>query len=240
MRETSQVRRSTSEGEATSRAPQTCWILIRAAAEGEEGARETFVRRYHPCLRPYLLQRWAGTALVQCVDDAMQEVFLLCLRENGALHQARPDGGSGFRAYLYGLVRNVARGFERRGRRALEPLPRERDAEPPADDPTLSRVFDRAYALAILREAGEHMRSRAEARSAGHRRRVELLRLRFDEGQPIRTIAEHWQVDAKWLHHQYEQAVKEFLVALKHVVGLAERCPREQLRKHCEDLLALL
>ena len=84
------------------------------------------------------------------------------------------------------------------------------------------------------------MRSRAEARSEDHRRRVELLRLRFDEGQPIRAIAEHWQVDPKWLHHQYEQAVKEFLVALKCVVGLAERCPREQLRKHCEELLGLL
>lgn len=225
---------------AMGRAPPTCWDLIRTAAAGSRPAQQVFVERYHDCVRAYLRHRWAGTPLCDTTDDAVQEVFLQCLREQGALAAARPDLGNGFRAYLYGITRNVARSFERRSRRMPDPVTGADPHDAPSTEPSVSRVFDRSYALTVLRHAAELMSVRASARSEAHRRRVDLLHLRFDQGRPIREIASDWQVDAKWLHHQLEQAAKEFLVALQKTIGLPPHAPRDRVRQECQELLALL
>jgi RNA polymerase sigma-70 factor (ECF subfamily) len=51
-------------------------------------------------------------------------------------------------------------------------------------------------------------------------RRVELLRLRFEDNLPIRTIAERRQVSAAELHHSYALARREFKAALLEVVAV--------------------
>ena len=42
------------------------------------------------------------------LEDVVQEVFVTCFKEDGPLSRADPERPGGFRAYLYGVVRNVA------------------------------------------------------------------------------------------------------------------------------------
>jgi hypothetical protein len=50
-------------------------------------------------------------------------------------------------------------------------------------------------------------------------RRVELLRLRFQDGLPIRSIASRWGEDPAKVHHEYATARAEFRAALREVVA---------------------
>src|SRR4051794_29608573 len=130
----------------------TCWTLLRGAAAGGEEPRAEFAARYAPVVRTYLASRWRNTNLLQDLDDAVQDVFVECLSEGGLLERVRADHPGGFRAFLYGAVRNVAlRAEEQRARRlARRPSVDVDLAEVPGDEVTLSRVFDRAWARAIL------------------------------------------------------------------------------------------
>ena len=91
------------------RATSTCWTMIRGASAGRSDDRTHFVGTYTPVIRSYLLARWRGSPLLQDVDDAVQEVFLACFREGGAIEQADDGFPGGFRPFLYAVVRNVAR-----------------------------------------------------------------------------------------------------------------------------------
>src|SRR5947209_17413620 len=86
----------------------TCWTLIRAASAGAVRERDEFARRYRPILRAYLAARWRGSPLLQDLDDAVQDVFVECLRPGGALERLDPSRDGGFRAFLYGVACNVA------------------------------------------------------------------------------------------------------------------------------------
>jgi RNA polymerase sigma-70 factor (ECF subfamily) len=193
-------------------------------------------------VRAYLGARWKGSPLVQSLDDAVQEVFLECLREGGGLDRAQPDRPGGFRAFFYGLVRNVALRFEQRRARSLArraPEPVEAD-ELPAREDSLSRVFDRAWAKAIMREAAARQSERADAIGPAARRRVELLRLRFHDGLPIREVARLWQDDPATLHREYARAREEFKAALLEVMTLYHPDSPAQADRECAELLALL
>jgi RNA polymerase sigma-70 factor (ECF subfamily) len=220
----------------------TCWTVLRDAAAGADAAREAFARRYEPAVRAYLAARWRGTPSVQELDDAVQEVFVECLRTGGALERARPDRPGGFRAFLYGLVRNVALRFEgRRARGEARLAPGPIDAEDlPAREDSLSRVFDRAWAKSIMREAAERQAERAETLGPAARRRVELLRLRFREGLPIREVARLWGDDPAALHHEYARAREEFKAALIDVMGFYHPDSPAEAERECEGLLDLL
>jgi RNA polymerase sigma factor (sigma-70 family) len=213
----------------------THWSLIRAAAEGRAPERDEFARRYDSVIRAYCGARWRHTPLVHEIDDAVQEVFLDCFRPDGALARVEPEGPP-FRAYLYGVVRNVARRLEeRRARAARQPGSHLDLAAIEGREEPLSVVFDRAWALALFRQAAELHAARAEENGDGAPRRVELLRLRFQEGLPIREIADRWEEDPARLHHEYARARDEFREALTHVVAehhegtpreIAEECAR--------------
>ena len=95
---------------------ETCWTMIRAAADGDATARARFSRIYREPVLGYLRARWRSPALLQELDDALQEVLLECLKDGGALERADPDRPGGFAAFLRGVVRNVARRIE--GRRS--------------------------------------------------------------------------------------------------------------------------
>ena len=116
---------------------ETCWTMIRDAAAGETAARDRFAHRYQPALEAYLRARWRGmTRLLGEVEDATQEIFVECFRSGGALEKAEPGRPGGFRAFVYGVARNVARRTEsqrmERGTSALEG-----GAEPQAGDEML-------------------------------------------------------------------------------------------------------
>src|SRR5436190_16960182 len=101
----------------------TCWTVIRAAAAGSPADREELARRYLDVVRAYLAARWRGSALRADLDDATQEVFVECFREGGAVEAAGAGRVPGFRAFLYGVIRNVARRFETKPVRTAGPIP---------------------------------------------------------------------------------------------------------------------
>lgn len=200
---------------------ETCWTMIEGAARGAGEEREEFARRYSSVLLAYLRARWpVGSRHAQDVEDACQEILVECFRDGGALSRVERDRAGGFRAYLYGTARNVARRFEQRGLENREQPPATHlplDGNP-LDEASLSVVFDRAWARNIVREAARRQARDARGDAAATRR-VELLTLRFHDGLPIREIARRWDEDPAHLHHQYAQARTEFQRALTRVLA---------------------
>jgi RNA polymerase sigma-70 factor (ECF subfamily) len=213
----------------------TCWTVIRAAAAGSTADREVLARRYLGAVRAYLAARWRVSALGNDLDDATQEVFVECFRQGGAVEAAGAGRVPAFRAFLYGVVRNVARRFECRPVRAAGPLP-----EVAADEVSQSRLFDRAWAQAIMAEAAQLQRQRAAAGGPEAVQRVELLRLRFGENLPIRAIAERWGADAARLHHAYALARQEFKAALLAVLAFHQPGNPAELEQEAASLLKAL
>jgi RNA polymerase sigma factor (sigma-70 family) len=218
-------------------ARNTRWTVILGAAAGQPLAREEFARRYEGVIRAYLGARWRGTPFVPEIDDATQDVFVECFKENGALARVDPGHRGGFRTFLFAVVRNVARRFEER--RALR---RERqapsDLDVPGADETASRAFDRAWARTIMGEATRLMTERARAGGTAAERRVELLRLRFADGRPPREIAEAWGLKPAQVQYEYKRARDEFQAALLDVVRRHD--PAGDPAAECVRLLALL
>jgi RNA polymerase sigma factor (sigma-70 family) len=213
----------------------TCWTVIRAAAAGNPADREELALRYLAVVRAYLAARWRGSPFRPELDDAVQEVFVECFRQGGALEAAGAGRVPSFRAFLYGVVRNVARRFESRPVRAAAPLP-----EIQANEESLSRLFERTWAQAIMTEAAQQHRRRAGESGPEASQRVELLRLRFEEGLPIRAIAERWGVAAAELHHAYAKARQEFRAALLEVLAFHHPSSRAELEQEAASLLKAL
>ena len=162
-----------------------------------------------------------------------------CFETTGVLSRAQPGLGANFRAFLLGVVRRVAQAFETRKARQLNrqsPATFHPD-QLVADETSMSRAFDRAWAMSVIREALELYRVRATDTGGDCRRRFELLRLRFREGLPIRDIATKWGQDAKRVHWAYVRARQEFKTALKEVLGLHLSRSPEQLEEECNRLL---
>ena len=214
--------------------------MIRGAAEGGVADRAAFARRYEPVIRAYLGARWRHSALIREIDDTAQEVFLACLREDGALTRVDPDRGD-FRGYLYGVVRNVARRAEERwSKRERQPGSMHQLDAVESDDDPLSVAFDRAWALALLRAAMQRQRKHARDTGNGALRRVELLRLRFKDDLPIREIAARWDEDAARLHKQYARARREFAAALREIVAEHHAGTPAEVERECVRLAEFL
>jgi RNA polymerase sigma-70 factor (ECF subfamily) len=213
----------------------TCWTVIRAAAAGSPADRDELGRRYLGVVRAYLAARWRGSPLRSDLDDAVQEVFVECFRHGGALEAAGDGRVSSFRAFLYGVVRNVARRFEGRPVRAAAPLP-----EIAANEESLSRLFERTWAQAIMTEAAQLQQRQASDRGPEAVRRVELLRLRFEEGLPVRAIAERWGVAAAELHRAYAKGRQEFKAALLEVVAFHHPGSPAEVEQEAASLLTSL
>lgn len=198
-------------------APTTSWDLIRGAAAGDDAARAEFSRVYAGVVRGALGGRWKGSPLAQELDDAVQDVWIECFKEGGALEGATERAGRGFRAFLYGVTLNVARRREERRRddRGVSGLGLESLAT------TLASLFDRQWARALVIEARDALLVRARQLGADAVRRVEILRLRFFEDLAIKEIADLWNEDPARLHHQYATARDEF-----------RACLRDSIRRH--------
>lgn len=221
---------------------ETCWTVIRGAAEGNGRDREEFARRYATAVRAYLGSRWGGTPHLQEIDDAVQEVFLECFRPEGALARADPARAGGFRAFLYGVVRNVALRAERKAaRQRVRPADESFDPDRLAgDDDGPSRIFDRAWAESLIEQAGAKQAERAAEAGEDATRRVDLLRLRFRDGLPIREIADRWSMNPARLHKEYARAREDFLDALRDVVAFHHPGTPGEIDRECARLLELL
>jgi len=219
----------------------TCWTMIADAANGDPRAREAFAVRYLDVVRAYLASRWRGTPISVEIDDAVQDVFVRCYREGGVLEAAEPGWPGGFQAFLHGVVRNVAREFEaglrRRTRDVAHPDALDRVA---AAEETLVEVFDRAWARSVMNQARGLMAARANAGGGEQRRRVELLRLRFEEDLPIRDIARRWGEDPARVHHEFARARQEFDQALRDSIAFEGTGSAAEIDAECRRLLAAL
>ncbi len=147
------------------------------------------------------------------------------------------------RAFLYGVVRNVAL------RRAESAQACGKEQAPPdgfdpgqvaANDTRLSLAFDRAWARALVAQAAAQMAAEAERADAAARGRVELLRLRFHEGLPIREIARRRGCDPDAVHRDYARARQEFRAALTAVVAFHHPGTPAEVERTCGELLAIL
>ena len=144
-------------------AETTCWTLISLAAEGGTLEREVFVGRYSSVIRAYLAARWKNSPIQSEIDDACQEVFIECFRSEGPLTKADPNRR--FRTYLYGVVRNIAlRVEQKRGRHPeMQPATESHFDKLESSEENLGRVFDRAWALQILKETAESQTEKAKS-----------------------------------------------------------------------------
>ena len=213
--------------------------MIEAAARGSDPEREAFARHYLDVVRSYLMARWGGSSLRQSIDDAVQDVFVECFRHDGPLSRADRSRSGGFRPFLFGVVRNIARRIETRDFARVKATQSGVDlAAINCDDTQLSHVFDRAWASLLLEDAAMLQAERDAGKGEEAERRVELLCLRFEDGLPIREIAARWGEDPGRLHHQYAQAREEFKRALRDVVREHQGGGRENVEAECARLLA--
>jgi len=221
----------------------TSWPLVLNAAAGQPDDREAFARKYSKPVRAYLSRRWQSSRLRSDIDDAVQEVFVECFREGGVLDRLREKRPESFRRFLRGVVRNVALRYETRVGLRLERVPPSsvNVGTVPSDELTASRVLDRSWARALLRQAARLQQDRAVEKGERAVERIALLRLRHVDGLPIREIAERWSADAAHLHKEYARAREEFRAALTDVVRFyfPERSAHE-VDESCRDLLGLL
>jgi DNA-directed RNA polymerase specialized sigma24 family protein len=217
-----------------SQAETTSWRLIEGAARGGSSEREEFARRYEPAARAYFAARWRRSPLMAELDDAIQELFVECYRTEGVLAKADRERAGGFRALFFGVLRNVALRFEKKLGRDVGRQPdssvRWSDLSDPGASP--SSIFDRTWAHTLIREAVARHAAWARTEDDAAWRRYELLRLRFQEGMPIRDIATLWKTDPADVHHEYAAARREYEAILRDVVAesAAGRDPEEVSR----------
>ena len=224
-------------------AQETCWTLIETAASGDAAARTEFAERYLPVVRAYLEARWRDRLSTEELEDALQEVFVECLREEGVLARLADGRRQDFHGYLFGVVRNIALRVETARKRKLDaPQPESFHPDEVArDESSLSRVFDRAWAESLIREAGEKLGRNACEAGERAARRVELLRLLFQEQLAIPEIALRWEVAPDFLHHEYATARSEFRRALEEVIAFHRPDdPHVAVERECREMLSLL
>ena len=219
----------------------TCWTVIRGAAAGNGKDKSEFSHRYLPVVRSFLASRWQDSASEALVDDAVQNVFLECFREQGILVNSVPERIPRFRAFLFGVVKKIALRTERTLARQARMTPGGVDWEAlPSDDEALSTVFDRAWARSLVQEAAELYERRAAAGDREAQKEVELLKLRFDGEAPVREIAARWGVEAGAVHRMYRRARRQYRKLLRQVVAFHHPGSAAEIERECSDLLSLL
>ena len=221
---------------------KTSWSIIEGAVSGDAEARHRFAVLYSPALRSYFEDRWRNSRCLGSVDDAVQEVFVDCYKQAGALDrvEARRDGG--FRPFFYGMARNIALRFERDARRAeRQGAGANFDADSiEAEDDSASKVFDRAWARSIVREAVVLHYDRAQLLGERARLRVEILRLRFEEDTPIREIAKRLDVTPELAHREYARGRQSYQKVLEEVVAAHYGDGSIDIKERCCEIADLL
>jgi RNA polymerase sigma factor (sigma-70 family) len=223
-------------------ADSTSWSLILGAAARRPEDQERFAALYTPLIKAYLAARWRLPLDHDDVRDGAQESLLQLFRRDGALERADPSRPAGFRAFLYGVVRNVAAMQERKKSRVRESQAATSGVfEQEADDASLSSVFDRGWAEVVVREARALLQRRAADRGGTGALRARVLELRYQDGLPPREVAPLLGLDVKQVYRLLEDGQADFQEALIDV--MASHVPessREALEAKCVELLLLL
>lgn len=216
--------------------------MVLGAAARRPDDQSRFAERYTPMIKAYLAARWRVSTQHDDVCDAAQEVLLQCFRKEGALDGLDADSASGFRAFLYGVTRNVAAMAERKRARVRESQAEHSGVFERADaDPTISGVFDRGWAEVVVREARSLLQRRALLQGGKAALRARVLELRYQEALSPRDIAPRLGLHAKEVYRLLEDAQADFQAALFDV--MAVHCPsgtRGELERRCAELLTLL
>ena len=220
----------------------TSWSLIKRAAAGNPADRDAFAARYQQVVGAFFCARWKLPLDHYEVQDAAQEVFLECFKENGVLQRADPESGNAFRAFLYGVARRVAARVEHRISSR-----REQDADTAIrleaienSEVTLSRAFDRAWARLVTTEAGKLAFAREKDRPV-RRQGLLALQLRFAKGLPPREIAKRLDMDVATVYERLRGAKKDFRAAFLEVMAAYNPDATEaELVKRCRELAAQL
>ena len=219
---------------------ETCWTVIRAAASGDSAARSTFANTYEATVRGYIEIRWRGRVLANEAGDAVQEVFIECLKPGGVLERADADQGE-LRGLLRRVTQNVARRFEERAIKKGRIRPEQSDwlAELQSDEPGQATAFDRCWAHSIIEETTLRFRKLAAKDGKAGQQRIDLLERRFGSDEPIREIAASWNLPAQDLHNAYKKARKEFYHCLREVMSF-HRPNTTDLERECRTVLAMI
>jgi RNA polymerase sigma factor (sigma-70 family) len=222
----------------TQHGDETSWTLVGRAAAGDAGSREAFARIYGPVISAYLSARWRKPPQHEEVLDAVNEVFLQCFKAGGALGGAEQRRAGGFRAYLYGITRNVAGTLRRRS--ALDVGVEEETLERVDAELSPSQTFDRAFAEAITREA-RYLMSMWAATDSAAALRLKALELMYEESLPSREVAARLGLEPEAVYPLLSRARKDFKAALLQV--MAERHlgeTRPEIERRCIDVLGAL
>ena len=215
--------------------------MLRAASAGDANAKSIFAHSYTAPIRAYLGHRWRDSNHAAAIDDAVQDVFVECIKPDGALQGADPTNGE-FRALLYAVVRNVARRHEERANRPgqaaggsihLDDLPDQAEA--------LSRFFDRSWAEAIVRDAILRHARAARRSDQDTRLRYRILRLRHQDGLAVREIAARLELASiEAVHNAYRRARREFREHLRNAVAHHTGVGPDALDAECQRVTTLL
>lgn len=218
----------------------TCWSLVDAAAKGGTVEREAFSEQYAPLIRRYLAARWRLPPGHDQVVEGSHEVVIQLLKPGGALANVVPGRAGGFRAYLYGVVRNVALMVERTARRHRD-LRFESCLDPEQveqSEATLSQAFDRAWVEMLAAQARRRM---AEQTGPRHQAAYLCMEMRYGEGLPPREIALRSGRDVKEVYELLRTARLGYRRALLAVVAEHHPdCNEQELEAKCKELAQLL
>jgi RNA polymerase sigma-70 factor (ECF subfamily) len=213
---------------------------VRSAAAGDLESRAAFCEIYGPVIRAVLAARWKLGEDREEVSDGVQEVFLQCLKPGGALGRADAERPGGFRAFLYGVTRNVAGTLEAARHRRRREHGSEGCDSVQSDEATMSRIFDRAFAQALTHEARRLLARRAPPGSPAATR-LRALELMYERGLPSRQIARELGVDVATVYPLLTRARREFKGALLEVVaGYHPEDAREALERRCSEIFSAL
>ncbi len=221
----------------------TSWSLVLGAARAVPEERDRFCARYEPVIRAYFSARWRLPVQHDRVSDGSQEVFVRCFQPGGALERVDPKRPAGFRAYLRGLVSNVASEIERRRRRraVVELGPDSELCDVVGSARTASAAFDHAWAAMVTAEAWRVVAGRMLTKREGSER-LAVLRMRYVDGIKPREIQRELGFeDVDDVYRIIATGRYQFRIAMLSVMAsyYPDLSPLE-LEEKCQELTELL
>ncbi|MCR9244706.1 MAG: hypothetical protein NXI31_06725 [bacterium] len=183
---------------------------------GDRQAVCAFCEHYLPIVKRHLRALWRDSTMDANVDDATQDVFVECLRSNGALSRLDVGRGHGLAAYVRGITRNIAARLGRRRARECRRCYLSNDlvSHTPDRTPDGLELLDRTCSATAVREAVARLDR--EPAVPGHSL-GELVRLHFGGNQPVREIAKGWEVRPARVHEARRRACQHLRKLLLRV-----------------------
>ena len=205
----------------------TCWTKLKEAVVDDK-KRQAFTILYEPVLRTYLEARWKQPSLTGNILPAIQAVFDESYRQGRALQQIDSEAQGELRVFLYKITRAVATKLES-----------EASVTEKIDEDQMALVFDRAWAVCMMRQAAKMQAERARGNEKAERR-LQLLRVHHYGGVAMVTIAKLWKTDVNELNTEYEVAQQEFEKALEEVLVFHNPRTWAETEEESARVLALL